>query len=109
MRRLEIVLLGAFLDVALEDKLKVIDVNARGPLIWSDVLGRRMVERGRGALVVVSSVAGFDGSTMVGTYAASKAFDTVLGEGLWEELGHQRFGNHFGCRFNRSMQQFPLV
>ena len=23
---------------------------------------------------------------MVGTYAASKAFDTVLGEGLWDEL-----------------------
>ncbi len=53
-----------------------------------DLLGRRMVERGRGALVFVSSVAGFHGSAMVGTYAASKAFDTVLGEGLWEELGH---------------------
>ena len=24
---------------------------------------------------------------MVGTYAATKAFDTVLGEALWEELG----------------------
>lgn len=80
--------IGAFLDVALDDKLKVIDVNARGPLIWSDVLGRRMVERGRGALVIVSSVAGFHGSAMVATYAASKAFDTVLGEGLWEELGY---------------------
>ena len=80
--------IGAFLDVALEDKLKVIDVNARGPVIWADVLGRRMVERGRGALVLVSSMAGFHGSAMVGTYAASKAFDTVLGEGLWEELGH---------------------
>ena len=80
--------IGAFLDVALEDKLKVVDVNARGPLIWSDVLGRRMVERGRGALVLMSSLAGFHGSAMVGTYAASKAFDTVLGEGLWEELGH---------------------
>ena len=35
----------------------------------------------------MSSVAGFHGSAMVGTYAASKAFDTILGEGLWEELG----------------------
>ena len=79
--------IGAFLDRTLEDKLKVIDVNARGPLIWSDVLGRRMVERGRGALVVMSSLAGFNGSALIATYAASKAFDTVLGEGLWEELG----------------------
>ena len=81
--------IGAFLDMALEDKLKVVEVNARGPLIWADVLGRRMVERGRGALVIVSSIAGFQGSAMVATYAASKAFDTVLGEGLWEELGHR--------------------
>ena len=79
---------GAFLDVALEDKLAVVDVNARGPLIWSDVLGRRMVKRGRGALVLVSSVAGFHCSALLATYAASKAFGTVLGEGLWEELGH---------------------
>ena len=80
--------IGAFLEMTLEDKLTVIDVNARGPLIWSDVLGRRMVERGRGALILMSSIAGFNGSALVATYAASKAFDTVLGEGLWEELGH---------------------
>ena len=78
--------IGAFLDVPLDDKLKVIDVNARGPLIWSDVLGRRMAGRERGALVLMSSLAGFIGSALVATYAATKAFDTVLGEGLWEEL-----------------------
>ena len=79
--------IGPFLDTALEDKLAVVDVNVRGPLIWADVLGRRMVERGRGALVVVSSIAGFHGSALVATYAGSKAFDTVLGEGLWDEFG----------------------
>ena len=80
---------GAFLEVPLEDKLKVVDVNARGPLIWSDVLGRRMAGRGRGALVLMSSLTGFNGSALVATYAATKAFDTVLGEGLWEELGRR--------------------
>ena len=39
-------------------------------------------------LVFVSSVGGFHGSALLATYAASKAFGTVLGEGLWEELGH---------------------
>ena len=81
--------IGPFLEVPLEDKLKVLDVNARGPLIWSDVLGRRMAGRGRGALVLMSSLAGFIGSALVATYAATKAFDTVLGEGLWEELGRR--------------------
>ena len=79
--------IGAFLEMPLEDKLKVVDVNTRGPLIWADVLGRRMAARGRGALVIVSSIAGFGGSALVTTYAATKAFDTVLGEGLWDELG----------------------
>jgi uncharacterized protein len=35
----------------------------------------------------MSSMAGFQGSAMVPTYAATKAFDTVLGESLWAELG----------------------
>lgn len=80
--------IGAFLDVSLEDKLKIVDVNVRGPLTFAHVLAPRLVARGRGGLVLMSSMSGFQGTAMVGTYAASKAFDTVLGEGLWEELGH---------------------
>ena len=34
----------------------------------------------------MSSLAGLQGSALVATYAASKAFDLVLGEALWEEL-----------------------
>ena len=34
----------------------------------------------------MSSLAGFQGSPWVATYAASKAFGTVLAEGLWDEL-----------------------
>jgi hypothetical protein len=35
----------------------------------------------------MSSMAGFTGTAWVSTYAASKALTTVLGEGLWSELG----------------------
>ena len=34
----------------------------------------------------MSSLAGFQGSPRLATYAASKAFNTVLGESLWGEL-----------------------
>jgi short-subunit dehydrogenase len=34
----------------------------------------------------MSSLAGYQGSAMVSVYAATKAFNTVLGEGLWDEL-----------------------
>jgi hypothetical protein len=31
-------------------------------------------------------MSGWQGAGLLSTYAATKAFDTVLGEGLWEEL-----------------------
>jgi short-subunit dehydrogenase len=37
--------------------------------------------------VLMSSLAGTQGSPLVATYAASKAFNLVLAEGLWDELG----------------------
>jgi len=78
---------GAFRDVSLADKLKMLDVNCRGPLLVTHHFGSRMAQRGRGGIILVSSLAGFQGQAMVGTYAATKAFDLVLGETLWEELG----------------------
>jgi len=77
---------GRFLDVALEDKLRMVEVNCRGPLLLCHHYGTRMVARRRGGIIVVSSLSGFQGHAMVGTYAATKAFDLVLGEALWEEL-----------------------
>ena len=46
-----------------------------------------MVARGRGGIVIMASLAAAQGSPLVATYAASKAFDLVLAEGLWDELG----------------------
>ena len=43
--------------------------------------------RGRGAIVLIGSMAGFAGSSHHSIYNASKAFDWVLAEGLWQELG----------------------
>jgi len=77
---------GRFLDLSLADKLKTLDVNCRGPLLLAHHFGRRMADRGRGGIVLMSSLAGFQGQAMVGTYAATKAFSLVLGETLWDEL-----------------------
>ncbi len=79
-------LVGPFLEQPLADKLRLIDVNCRGPLILSDELGRAMVRRGRGGIIILSSLAGTQGTGHVLTYAASKAFNLVLAEGLWYEL-----------------------
>lgn len=78
--------IGAVLDRSEADLLRIVDVNVRGPLILSRVLAPKLVQRGRGGLVLMSSMAGFQGAPKIATYAASKAFTTVLGEGLWAEL-----------------------
>jgi short-subunit dehydrogenase len=80
------VLIGPFLEQTLAEKLRVIDVNCRGPLILADELGRRMVARGRGGILLMASLAATLGSPLVATYAATKAFNLVLAEGLWDEL-----------------------
>jgi uncharacterized protein len=77
---------GPLLDRPLADALRVVDVNVRGPLRFVHELVPAMRARRRGGLVLMSSVAGFQGAPQLATYAASKAFNIVLGESLWGEL-----------------------
>lgn len=77
-----------FMRASLEDLLAIFNVNCRGPLLLCHALGPAMVRRGRGGVILMSSMAGLQGSGLVADYAATKAFDMVLGEGLWEEWRH---------------------
>jgi short-subunit dehydrogenase len=79
--------LGTFVERPLEEQLKVIEVNCRGPLTLCHVLGGPMARRGRGGIVLMTSIAGSQGGPLLASYAASKAFNLVLAEGLWAELG----------------------
>jgi short-subunit dehydrogenase len=77
---------GPFLSVGLEDLLAAIDINCRAPVVLMHELGARMAERGRGGIIVMSSLAAETGAANVALYSATKAFDLVLAEGLWYEL-----------------------
>lgn len=79
-------IIGPHFDQGLEDVLRVVDVNVRAPLRFAHALVPGMRARKRGGLVLMSSLAGFQGGPRIATYAASKAFTTVLAEGLWAEL-----------------------
>jgi uncharacterized protein len=65
---------------------RVVDVNVRGPLRLARTVLPGMAARGRGGIVLMSSMAGNQGTARLAAYAASKAFNRVLAEGLWEEL-----------------------
>ncbi len=75
------------MERSLEELSAVVDVNVRGPLLFARTLAPPMIARGRGGLVLMSSLAGLAGSPRLAAYAASKAFSVVLAESLWSELG----------------------
>jgi short-subunit dehydrogenase len=77
---------GPFLDVDLTALLAAIDINCRAPVVLAHELGARMVARGRGGIIIMSSLAAESGAAQVALYSATKAFDLVLAEGLWYEL-----------------------
>jgi uncharacterized protein len=82
-------IVAPFLDTPLVDQQRILDVNARGPLTAAHVFGAAMAARGRGAIVLVSSLTAFWGSAWVAAYGASKAFNLALGEALACELGER--------------------
>lgn len=78
--------IGNFLDVPREELLQAVDVNVRGPIVFTRTLAPAMRERRRGAVVLMASLSGLQGSPRIATYAATKAFNLILAEGLWGEL-----------------------
>jgi len=77
---------GPFLDADLTALLTAIDINCRAPVVLAHELGARMIARGRGGIIIMSSLAAESGAAQVALYSATKAFDLVLAEGLWYEL-----------------------
>jgi short-subunit dehydrogenase len=78
-----------WLEIPLEDKLRQIQVNCVAVTQMVDVISRAMVGRRRGGIIIMSSIAARLGSPLVATYAATKAFDLILAESLWAELGER--------------------
>jgi len=78
---------GEFLAVDPASLERVAHVNVLGPVRLARALLPGLASRGRGGIVLMSSLAGNQGTARIATYAASKAFNRVLAEGLWSELG----------------------
>jgi short-subunit dehydrogenase len=77
---------GKFLDQTPEDALYLVNLSCRAPALLAHHFGNRLRERGRGGLLLMSSMASLAGSAYQAVYAATKAFDAILAEGLWHEL-----------------------
>ncbi|HTP58038.1 MAG TPA: SDR family NAD(P)-dependent oxidoreductase [Spirochaetia bacterium] len=64
----------------------VIDTNCYGALALIDAVAGPMLQRGRGGIIIMSSMAAFQGSPFVTVYSATKAFLLSLAEGLAVEM-----------------------
>jgi short-subunit dehydrogenase len=84
---LDLSLIGPFLDQPLDGHLRELEVNCRSPLAAVHGFGQGMVRRGHGGIILMSSLSGLQGTALVAHYAATKAWNRVLAEGLWWELG----------------------
>jgi uncharacterized protein len=78
---------GMFVDTELDLQLLSVAVNCATPVALCDLLAPPMVSRGRGGIALISSLAAVAGAVKFATYNAGKAFQWILGESLWAELG----------------------
>ena len=77
---------GRFADIALEDDLRLVDVNCRSTVHLAKHVVAGMEVAGRGRLMITASIAAAAPTPYQATYAASKAFLHSLAEALRHEL-----------------------
>jgi hypothetical protein len=77
---------GPFLSYPEEKHLELLRTNCVTPLSLVHRFAGRLKDRGKGGIVLMSSMSGLWGSPFVAHYAATKAYNTVLAESLWYEL-----------------------
>jgi len=83
---------GDLLDFRLDQIDRALDVNLRAPLVLSRVLGERMAQRGRGHIVLMSSLSGKSGQAGSALYSATKFGIRGLGQGLRGDLAPRGVG-----------------
>lgn len=81
---------GSFLRGNLANEMDMIQVNcsAQTSIVWA--MGNRLVERGRGGIILLSSIVAYQGVPRSAHYAATKAYVQTLAEGLrieWKPHG----------------------
>jgi short-subunit dehydrogenase len=77
--------IGPFIKNSPDNHSRMARVNMLTPLNMLHTFGEKMLAKGQGAIILMTSLAGFQGSGNLSVYAATKAFIRVLGESLWYE------------------------
>jgi short-subunit dehydrogenase len=77
---------GHFSRLDLQRQLEMVQVNCSAVVHLTGLYVPQMLERRSGDILIVASTAAFQAVPYVATYAATKGFDLLYGEALFEEL-----------------------
>ena len=81
---------GAIVDIPGENMRRQFEVNVIGPVLLTQGVARKMIERRRGKIIFMSSVVGIVSGPFVGMYGASKHALEAIADTMSMEL--QEFG-----------------
>jgi short-subunit dehydrogenase len=77
--------IGPFERQSIAEQTQLAQLNMITPLNLAHSIGNQMLNKGKGAVILMASMAGLQGTGHIASYAATKAFDRVLAESLWYE------------------------
>jgi uncharacterized protein len=77
---------GYFVDTPADTHARLLEMDCYGPMRLTHHFGAAMAERGRGAILLVSSLSGWMAQPYMAHYGAAKAYILGLGEGLHHEM-----------------------
>ncbi|MDR0313809.1 MAG: SDR family NAD(P)-dependent oxidoreductase [Treponema sp.] len=76
---------GPFLNLSADFLLKQLHTNTRAALVLTKHFGEKMVAKGRGGIIFLSSGSALHGTQFTANYCATKAYNLMLAETLWVE------------------------
>ena len=77
---------GPILEANLDEERAMLQVNCYALLALSVYFGRQFAKRGRGGMILMSSLVGWQGTPFAAHYAATKAYVQTLAEAMHAEL-----------------------
>lgn len=78
---------GTTLEISDDAWDKIMQTNVKGTFWLANMVIPQMAERGEGSVILLSSIAGLRGNSVIGTYGVSKAAEAALARNLAVEWG----------------------
>ena len=77
---------GEFIGNTMESEKSLLSLNINSPMELSHIFANRFTKKGKGGILLLASLFGYQGVPQVANYSASKAYILSLGEALNVEL-----------------------